>query len=154
MEWDNPSPTITRREGSRAMNADFFDAHDRHWQDAETLFVDSRLANADHLYGLSAECGLKRLMMAFGMVIDSYGKPTDKKDLVHIDGVWVRYESYRSGRSAANYILPSSNPFGDWDVSQRYANQSNFDTAHVTSHRYGTDSVRNLINKAKTEGLL
>jgi hypothetical protein len=40
------------------MNADFLDAHYRHWQDAELLFGRGRLANADHLYGLAAECGL------------------------------------------------------------------------------------------------
>ena len=136
------------------MNADFLDANDRHWQDAETLFVVGRFANADHLYGLSAECGLKRLMMAFGMNIDLYGKPADKNDLVHVDKIWVRYESYRSGRSAANYILPASNQFGDWDVSQRYAKQSEFNKAYVESHREGADFVRNLIKKAKTEGLL
>ncbi len=43
------------------MQADFLDAHERHWQDAELLLTNQRLANADHLYGMSAECGLKRL---------------------------------------------------------------------------------------------
>ena len=40
-------------------SADFSNAHNRHWQDAELLFCDRRWANADHLYGFSAECGLK-----------------------------------------------------------------------------------------------
>jgi hypothetical protein len=52
------------------MQADFLDAHERHWQDAELLLTNQRLANADHLYGMSAECGLKRLMLAFGMTYD------------------------------------------------------------------------------------
>nr|VFK54807.1 MAG: hypothetical protein BECKTUN1418F_GA0071002_105616 [Candidatus Kentron sp. TUN]VFK55380.1 MAG: hypothetical protein BECKTUN1418D_GA0071000_103118 [Candidatus Kentron sp. TUN]VFK60455.1 MAG: hypothetical protein BECKTUN1418E_GA0071001_105815 [Candidatus Kentron sp. TUN] len=47
------------------MNADFFDAHNRHWQDWEQLFASERWANADHLYGMAAECGLKCLMQAF-----------------------------------------------------------------------------------------
>ncbi|MDE0002871.1 MAG: hypothetical protein OXQ29_09265 [Rhodospirillaceae bacterium] len=37
--------------------ADFLDAHRRHWCDAELLFNDSRWANADQMYGFSAECG-------------------------------------------------------------------------------------------------
>jgi len=41
------------------MSIDFLDPHDRHWEDGERLFGVSRWANADHLYGLSAECGLK-----------------------------------------------------------------------------------------------
>jgi len=40
---------------------DFLDAHERHWEDAELLFGNRRWANADHLYGLAAECGLKAL---------------------------------------------------------------------------------------------
>ncbi|MGI6300526.1 MAG: hypothetical protein ACOX52_05630 [Verrucomicrobiota bacterium] len=52
------------------MKTDFLDAHHRHWEDAELLKKRGRWANADHLYGLSAECGLKRLMQAFGMEID------------------------------------------------------------------------------------
>lgn len=39
--------------------ADFPDAHARHWQDAERLAQAGRWANADQLYGYSAECGLK-----------------------------------------------------------------------------------------------
>ena len=46
---------------------DFVDSHRRHWQDAELLFDQSRWANADQLYGFSAECGLKAVMKALGM---------------------------------------------------------------------------------------
>ena len=31
---------------------DFFDASQRHWDDAQSLYVAQRWANADHLYGL------------------------------------------------------------------------------------------------------
>lgn len=43
--------------------SDFFNAHQRHWKDAELLYKEKRWANADHLYGLSAECGLKAVMV-------------------------------------------------------------------------------------------
>ena len=55
---------------------DFYDAHHRHWEDAERLYHNERWANADHLYGIAAECGLKRLMIAFGMRCDANGDPT------------------------------------------------------------------------------
>lgn len=48
----------------------FRDAMDRHWQDAELLHRKERLANADHLYGLSAECGLKALLEQDGNRIE------------------------------------------------------------------------------------
>ena len=47
------------------MNEDFLDAHLRHWTDAELLYAAQRWANADHLYGISAECGLKGLTETF-----------------------------------------------------------------------------------------
>lgn len=49
------------------MSCDFADSCQRHWDDAERLFSSGRWANADHLYGFSAESALKRLMLAFGM---------------------------------------------------------------------------------------
>lgn len=54
---------------------DFADAHGRHWGDAELLYAHECLANADQLYGFSAECGLKALMEVLGMRLDPSGRP-------------------------------------------------------------------------------
>lgn len=138
------------------MQADFLDAHERHWDDAERLLHAQRWANADHLYGMAAECGLKRLMMRFGMAISPVtGSPTDNKDWKHANNIWTRFESYRSGKvEGSGYGLPAPNPFDHWDVSDRYAHQSNFDQARAQGHRAGTQTVRSLIAKAQNEGLL
>jgi hypothetical protein len=138
------------------MNADYFDAHERHWDDAERLFTAQRWANADHLYGMAAECGLKRLMLAFGMDFDAVGdKPATSADRVHADGVWARYESYRSGHpQGARYGLPATNPFNDWQVSQRYAHQAYFTEARAGQHRTGADLVNGLVISALVEGVL
>lgn len=70
------------------MQADFLDAHQRHWQDAKLLFQAQRWANADHLFGMAAECGLKRLMQAFGMPFDSDGdRPAKLEDRKHANEV-------------------------------------------------------------------
>lgn len=136
------------------MDADFLDAHKRHWEDAELLKNQKRLANADHLYGIAAECGLKRLMIAFGMRVDDEGTPSSQ-DKKHANAIWQRYESYRSRHpEGAAYALPSENPFSNWDVSQRYANQSNFTQSDVEAHRQGAESVRFLIDQAKEGGLI
>ncbi|PDW02514.1 SAM-dependent methyltransferase [Candidatus Viridilinea mediisalina] len=137
------------------MQTDFYDAHQRHWDDAERLFGASRWANADHLYGITAECGLKRLMLAFGMQTGVHGVPQEQHDRKHIEQIWVRYETYRSGHVAGfRYGLPPNNPFDDWNASQRYAHQSEFEQARVTPHRTGADVVRTLVKKAALEGLL
>ncbi len=138
------------------MQADYLDAHERHWEDAEHLLQSGRRANADQPYGLAAECGLKKLMLAFGMPYDtSRDQPGNRKDRVHADGVWARFESYCCRRpQGARYVLPVPNPFSDWHISQRYAHRSNIDQARVQKHQSGADSVRRLIRQAQKEGLI
>jgi len=137
------------------VQADFLDSHERHWDDAERLLQAQRWANADHLYGIAAECGLKRLMMKFGMAVNSTGRPTENKDWKHANNIWTRFESYRSGKvEGVGYALPARNPFNDWDVSDRYAHQSNFNQARAQAHRAGANAVGALIAKARREGWL
>lgn len=136
------------------MAEDFLDAHHRHWIDAESLFGASRWANSDHLYGISAECGLKALSESFkgsglSRVEKSHVSETQKTN------AWDIFETYRSGHVAGpRYILPPSNPFGDWDIGQRYETQSAFSEVRVLPHRAGANHVRNLVSKATAEGLL
>ena len=138
------------------MQADFLDAHDRHWDDAERLFKDQRWANADHLNGMSTECGLKRLMLAFGMPFDSAkDRPDIEGDRKHADKIWTRFESYRSGHhKGAGFVLSTGNPFSNWEVSQRYAHQNHFDEAWTKAHQAGANQVRQLVQKAILEGLI
>lgn len=136
------------------MNADFLDAFHRHWEDAELLSQQSRWANADHLYGLAAECGLKRLMIVFGMPVKSSGDPALTIDRVHADQAWVRYETYRSGHGSAKYTLSGSNPFNGWHIGQRYANRANFNGTRAQAHREGAVEVRNLIEEAVKDGVI
>jgi len=138
------------------MKADFLDAQQRHWVDAEHLLQAQRWANADHLYGMAAECGLKRLMLALGMPYDAaQDRPDQQSDRVHANGIWVRFESYRSGHAQGmGYALPGNNPFANWDVADRYAHQANFNQARAQGHRAGAQTVRDLISQAQREGLL
>ena len=136
------------------MKTDYLDAHERHLEDAEMLFDGQRLANADHLYGIAAECGVKQLMVLFGMQVDSKGTPTDRKNWFHADQAWTRYESYRTGYAANTlFSLPSDDPFHDWKVEQRYYNRTDFDIGIVTAHRSGAIAVKNLMKNVKISGL-
>lgn len=137
------------------MGPDFLDAHRRHWDDAERLVEAQRWANADHLYGLAAECGLKRLMLAFGMPFDAdKGRPQKREDRVHVNDLWFRLESYRSGSiPGAGYMLPPTNPFDDWDISDRYAHQANFSQARAQAHQAGAAAICELVKRAQLEGL-
>ena len=136
------------------MQADFYNAFQRHWDDAEYLYADSRWPNADQLYAYSAECGLKCLMLQFGMPVKHEGVPQEKEDRVHADEIWSRYETYRMGRAALGYELPQPNPFDDWEIGNRYAHKSNFNQVMVDKHKQGTEIVRTLIHTAILEGWL
>lgn len=138
------------------MSADFVDSHERHLEDANQLFTSGRFANADQLYGFSVECGLKSLMLAFGMPFNNVKQmPVNQSDSVHADKVWDRFESYRSSHSSgANYQLSGTNPFNDWSASQRYHNQSSFDAVKVSPHQAAAIQVNQLIKNAKLAGLV
>ncbi|QFY91198.1 SAM-dependent methyltransferase [Magnetovirga frankeli] len=135
------------------MQEDFLDAHRRHLSDAGYLFQAERWANADHLYGISAECGLKVLIEKLK------GSSLDRGDRLHVmeekkpNNAWLKYQTYLSGHAkAAKLALPTLNPFADWLVSQRYANQSNFDHVRVQSHQEGAKAVAALLKKDAVEG--
>jgi hypothetical protein len=138
------------------MQADFLNAHGRHMDDAERLFQAGRLANADHLYGLAAECGLK----ALSEKLSRSGLLDPKHDYVHVmedkkpGTAWSRYQVHLSGHALGTKLCtPPSNPFSDWSASQRYAHESGFDLPRVQAHRAGAALVAGLMKTARKEGL-
>jgi len=74
---------------------------------------------------------------------------------MHVDVIWARYESYRSGTVVGTgYGLAAGNPFNNWRVSDRYADQCQFNQPSTQVHQQGAQQVRKLISKAQREGLL
>lgn len=132
---------------------DFADAHGRHWEDAELLFGNARWANADHLYGLSAECGLKAVMKGLGMRVDAQGRPKKRQHIKHVDQLWSAFGNFAKGHGKPNYILTGI-PFKNWSINDRYANRRHFANSHVASHRHATLRVRHLIQQARQDGVL
>jgi hypothetical protein len=137
---------------------DYLDAMERHWEDAELFWNQEpkRLANADQLYGLVAECGLKALMtkLVRGYFDHNLGRPSNRADLVHADGIWSCYMNYSQGVAAARYALPANtniNPFGQWEIDDRYANRMHFVHARVNGHRNAAITVKNLVDKAVSQ---
>ena len=137
-----------------AFPADFSDAHLRHWQDAELLCGAGRWANADQLYGFSAECGLKAVMHAHGMSVDATGTPTERRHKQHIQTLWGVFGAFVHGRPIADALhrLPRSNPFRAWSHNNRYANGRHFDSAAVAPHREGARLVRQIYLRLRISG--
>lgn len=137
-----------------AYSADYPDAHLRHWADAELLLQAGRWANADQLYGFSAECGLKAVMVANGMPVDSQGAPAERRHKQHIQVLWDQFLAFAAGRSIANLLhhLPQRNPFAKWSQDNRYASSGHFDRATVAPHRTAARQVRQFYLRHKAAG--
>lgn len=126
---------------------DFADAHRRHLEDAELLHDGSRWANADHLYGLSAECGLKAVMSIHGIPIEG------KKYRKHVPDLWSVFEGFARGHSGKAYLklLPDGVPFADWSIDGRYANRRDFESGNVMPHRDAARRIRLVVQNAEQD---
>ena len=135
-----------------AYPADFRAAHRRHWQDAELLFKHQRWANADQLYGLSAECGLKAVMVGLGMEVGPQGAPPQRYRK-HVNDLWPQFVTFVSGRSGSPYMpmLPPVNPFATWSIDSRYAHGRYFSKAAVDPHREAALATRKMAQRAQQE---
>lgn len=137
------------------MPVDFCDAAQRHWEDAGYLLEDARLANADHLFGLSAECALKAIMLALGMTLRPEGAPADRQHRVHINQLWNEFVSFANERNGAHYASPLSavpNPFMNWDVNQRYNNRADVTPRVAEDHHQAARTVKQVFDQAVLNG--
>ena len=129
--------------------ADFTDAYSRHWEDAELLYGNRRWANADQLYGFSAECGLKAVMIVLGMQVDDAG-PVELKYRKHVQDLWPIFQQFAADRNEAEYmsLLPNGEPFSDWSHHDRYAHRENFKKANVEPHRRAAQGIQQMMECA------
>ena len=137
--------------------ADFIDAHHRHWADAELLFDHDRWANADHLYGFSAECGLKAVMQGCGMRVDpTTGIPDEPRHRKHVQKIWPIFRSFVETREDSEYLdrLPAGEPFADWSHHDRYAHRGYCGRTDAEAHRGAAGAVRAVVEAARQNGLL
>lgn len=125
---------------------DFADAHRRHLEDAELLYDRSRWANADHLYGLSAECGLKA-------VVSIHHIPIKGDYRKHVPDLWSTFEDFARGHSGKAHLelLPDGAPFADWSIDGRYANRRDFESGNVAPHRDAARLVRLVVQNAEQD---
>ena len=135
---------------------DYRDAAKRHLDDADLLFAQNpqRLANASHLYGISAECSLKTVARKFNPSAQFRGKkglkghiPSLFSELLHV-----------APDLANNTILVAQirrlEPhFSGWDVSQRYEPQANFVAGTVSAQKIGATEAHLLMTNCLS-GLL
>ncbi len=124
-------------------STNFKEAHRRHWVDAELLYSNERWGNADHLFGFSAECGLKAVMVHLGLGEDT----PNKKYRKHVKDLWTIFSKFANEGGGKEYLreLPSDEPFKDWSHNDRYSASGFSDTEAVKKHRAGADGIRRMV---------
>ena len=137
------------------MSTNYRDAAVRHYVDGDTLRSGLRQANADQLYGLSAECSLKAVMVGLGMQVTTKGAPRDYAHKVHMPELWMAFQSFAEGRLAFCYLEPLShrNAFDDWKVDQRYWASSAIGAARASNHRNAASMCRESMELAVVDGV-
>ncbi len=133
--------------------ADFIDAHRRLWTDAELLFGHDRWANADQLYGFSAECGLKAVMEILGMAVDTTGTPAAREHRVHVQELWPIFEKFAGDRNGARFLrsLPDGMPFSDWSHHDRYAHGHHFRQEKAGLHREAARRICQMVQRTQQD---
>jgi hypothetical protein len=135
---------------------DYDDAAQRHWDDANHLLDANRLPNADQLFGLSAECALKAIMLALGMKMRN-NKPEDKRH-GHINVLWDEFISFANDRNQAQYANSladgSANPFTNWSVHQRYDHGGTIVMQTAHAHQAAARQAHHCLVQARVDGLI
>ena len=126
------------------LTADFIDAHERHWEDAELLFECHRWAGADQLYGLSAECGRKAVMGVSGMEVDETGMPP-REYRKHVRELWPLFVDFMKQGGKLWDEFPDDEPFDDWSHHDRYAHRRCFRSDNVRRHRHATERICRMV---------
>lgn len=135
------------------MSTDFRDASARHFEDALLLESQRRPHNADHLFGFSAECSLKAVMVGIGQSVAPDGAPIGYRS--HIDALWAMFQSFSSGLLDAKYLayVPPTNPFASWQPAQRYWGRTTFNAPNLATHKTAADECRVLLNELILDGV-
>jgi hypothetical protein len=102
------------------MTAAFDHAATRHWSDARLLEDEGRLPNADHLFGLAAECAIKSALVQLSELTPGGELAAGYQE--HIEKLWDHARLHGFQRTFPNLqaVLRLPNPFDDWKVDQRY----------------------------------
>jgi hypothetical protein len=145
-------------------NVAYVNAARRHLADAETLFTQGREANAGQLYGFTAECGLKAMLLACGVPEDSDGGiPRDKKATtfrLHMPELTGRIASHGrlipDGKAATRYMamVPDLMNFQGWIIDHRYWHDRVQPLGNVPQWRLAAQQVGVMLDELNLDGIL
>ncbi|MEU6130297.1 hypothetical protein ABZ805_14090 [Saccharopolyspora sp. NPDC047091] len=138
----------------------FAEAAVRHYRDAELLLGRQRVANADHLAGIAAECALKAILIGhLGGVLhgDRPKHPAEPKATYgHLPGLWHELSLLPAGRTggAFHQAISAANPFEHWTVFERYSDGAHIDAARADAHLAEARKLLSFHQQAQINGVL
>ena len=127
----------------------YSDAAVRHWKDAQLLERENCVENADHHFGVAAECAVKKVLVAFPAF--STAGVLEKAYKTHINALWgqVGHQSLHKTYPKLYALIKAANPFSDWDVNQRYLADGGISKAAMELHK---QSARRVLGAANLTG--
>jgi hypothetical protein len=144
------------------MPVSFPKAADRHLNDARHLISlgqAERIPNATQLFGISAECALKAVLVGTGCIATSAatGDITNRNDRKHVAQLWADFPAYMTGRASAHYsalllTAPKPNPFDSFNVSQRYDDELSLPWPDFHDYEVGSYIANDVLRQARLNG--
>jgi hypothetical protein len=128
---------------------DFHNSAHRHYRCGDILCDRSEHAEADHLYGLAAECALKRILEQAGL------RKNDGKDLkVHVNKLWSETISRLADQKYTLLIsyLSQGNKFSDWDISRRYHPDKTITEDVMSKHKLSANVIFRFLSEFVLSG--
>jgi hypothetical protein len=138
---------------------DFRYAASRHYSDGDLLMANGRYANAGQLYGFTAECGIKWLLVLKGYPSDSVtGEIVERKRKfrAHIHELIKNINmltTFLEGRGASKYLamIPSIGNFSDWKTDHRYYFESALPPS-LKNWQKAAHEIMQMLNEAILDG--
>ena len=120
------------------MTDDYRAAAVRHYRDAKLLDNHDRVENADHHYGLAAECGLKEALKQMGRLREEHRR-------WHIDQLWNKIQAKQLSKSFPGLaqLVENRDCFAKWKISQRYGRDGEVPRVNLERHRKWTVRLLN-----------
>ena len=135
------------------MLEDYAAAAIRHFRDGDLLEGNRRVANADQLFGFTAECAVKSVLvelagfLAGGRLAPAYYK--------HINQLWasVPLQSIQRRHRGLVVVLKGlPQPFADWSTDQRYGPDGVVTDDAIGRHRQAAARVLGSVGLRGTRG--